>query len=300
MPIYLSEVTAPDLPTPVMDALVTIANAAIDRVVTPGIAMELTRSHLLPVMPERAHALFAPRGQPRWDSLVVLYAELIELSEGADATLLAGAFVVDVVWRHSTRPPREMRAEHGVDAASFLRMAGYAKLVVPTTVRMPSGVHVEPLRSCRYCWRPPRLQASVCAVHSVHGASDPAAVALYKHAQRMRGAFERSVIAIGSREELEFHDSEFEAPVFFPRTGQAQWLAQRRPLLHSVAKLGEADPLRDLVVHLFGNDELMPLYAEQPHLLTLVTLRAEAWLQAESEKGSWGGKRERAGRKRSG
>lgn len=297
MPIYLNEVTTPCLPTPAMDALVTIANAATDRVVTPGIAMGLLRTHLLPVMPERAKAVFALTGQPRWDSLLFIYAELLALSEGIDATLVAGAFVVDVVWQHSTRPPREVRYEHSIDVASFLRIAGYAKLAIPTAVRMPSGIALEPLRFCRYCWRGPRSTANVCSAHSVHGASKPAAVAQYKHAQRLRATFERNVLALSTREELEFHGSEFTAPVFFPRANELQWLAQRRPLLHAAAAPSDPEPLRDLVIYLFGGDEIMAFYAEQPHLLTVVTLRAEAWLQAVAEKGSWGGKRDTAGRK---
>lgn len=295
MPIHLEDVTAPALPTVLMDALLRIADAAIGRAVTPGVAMELLRAHLAPSLPPHCAGLFAKKGQPSWDRLSIIYAELLALSRGEDTTLVGAAFVVDVVWRHSARPARELVFKT-VDVSSFLRMAGYAKLAVASVVRLPSGVEVELLRFCKYCWRPARSGAGVCSVHGLHDSAN--AIADYKRAQRLRLGFERELLALATSEELEFHNSGFAAAVFFPHSEPESWLATRRPALaHAIGSDGDVNVER-LVEFLFGSDQLMPLFIGQPYMLTPVTLRAEAWLRALRKKGSWGGHRLGAGAKR--
>ncbi len=295
MPIYLEEVTAPTLPQAHMKALLRMADAAIGKVVTPAVAMQLLREHLVPVAPAAVSGLFESRGQPRWDHLQVMYADLLALSAGQDRALLATAFVVDVVWRHSTRPSRTMALPHPVDVASFLRICGYAKLIVPSRVQLPFGRSIEPLRFCRFCWRLARPEAYVCAQHTVGRQGEPGAAAEYKEAQRLRASFEREIVTLATQDEMEFHDSEFTAPVFTPRDGMVPWLTARRPRLADAIG-ADGQPLHALLIYL-GCAELLPLYRDQPHLLTPMTLRSEAWLRALAAKAPWGGKRAGAGRK---
>lgn len=294
MPIYLEDVTAPALPQAHMAALLRIADAAIGKVVTPAVAMRLLREHLGPIVSADARKLVEAHGQARWDHLQVIYADLLALSEGSDRALVATAFVVDVVWRHSTRPARTAAPQHSVDVASFLRICGYARLIVPSKVQLPSGRSIEPLRFCRFCWRITREGAPVCTQHTMGRHVEAHSVAEYKHAQRLRPLFEREIVELATREELQFHESEFTAAVFTPREDVVAWLAARRPRL-AVAIAADGQPLNALLVYL-GCPELSPLFRDQPHLLTPMTLRAEAWLRALASKGSWGGKRAGAGR----
>jgi hypothetical protein len=292
MPIYLEDVTAPELPPHMVAALLCIGDATIGRAVTPGVGMALLRLHLIPLLAESSQPLFSGRGQPSWDRILSLHADLLHSSGGEDSDLVAAAFIAGVVWRHSTRPPRELTFEHSVDVASFLRMAAIAKLIVPSTVRLPSGIEVQLLRFCRFCWR--HAPAGVCGIHAVH--SNPAAVAEYKQVQRLRPSFEREVLADATREELQFHDGEFDTSVFFPSDAAQEWLRARRPLL-AVSLPAERFDLGQLVHHLLGSIALEQLFFQHPHMLTPVTLRAEAWLRALQERPSWGGRRAGAGPK---
>lgn len=293
MPLYLEDVAASQVPSHLMALMQCIADEVIERPVTPGVAMELLRKHLVPMLSKEYAVLFTSKGQPSWNRIHAVYAELLFHSGGKDADLIGAALVVDMMWRHSTRPPREFVTDDPVDLASFLRIAGYARLMVPRTVRLPSGIDLQVLRFCKYCWRHARSAARVCAVHAVH--SNPADAAAYKKAQRLRPAFEGEVLALASREELEFHNSQFGAPVLFPGNQVHTWLADRRPLLlEAIDQKGPVD-LEQAVRHLFGSGELLPLYAAEPHLLTPVTLRAEAWLRAAAKKNAWGGQRAGAG-----
>lgn len=302
MPIYLEDATAPGMPKTVLDALLQIADAAIDRVVTPGVAIELLRLHLRPAMPPAAWPLFDARRHHSWDSILVLYADLLSMSKGEDPLLVAGAQVVGIAWRHSKRPDRELMPTRTVDVASFLRMAGYAKLTVPLESGGASGVRFDWLRFCRYCWRLAIAPGHVCRNHGVYRSRNPAAAAHYKMAQRLRPAFESAVLALATKEERAFHESEFTAPVFFPREGPRHWLLQRRPLLAAAITASKpGTELHDIVAYLTdGDSELLPPYAQQPHMLTVPTLRAEGWLAATQAKGTWGGKRTGAGPKRRG
>lgn len=86
--------------------------------------------------------------------------------------------------------------------------------------------------------------------------------------------------------------------MFFPHRDIGQWLAARQPSL-SRAIAGQSEVNLDrLVEFLFDADQLLPLFIGQPHMLTPVTLRAEAWLRLSEKKGSWGGRRTGAGAKR--
>jgi len=300
MPIYLEDLDfdAPQMPEHFVNSLLAVANATIGRPVTPGIAMELLRTHLMPLLDETLQPLFRQKGQPSWDSIHWLYGHLLFASEGHELELTAAGCVVGAVYRHSRRPPRELLFPSTPEVDSFARMAKLAGLSLHALACTIGGDRVDLLRFCKYCWRPARNASAVCDHHSAANATT-ANGARYKQAQRLRAAFEGHVNRIATKEEWEFHESEFKADVFFPSDGTLAWLRRRRPrifeaLQQDPSAMSEVD---HVLQYLYAGEDPSAEMAQRTILLTPVTLRAEAWLQALSDKGTWGGARPGTGPK---
>ncbi|RTL19631.1 MAG: hypothetical protein EKK52_12140 [Burkholderiales bacterium] len=294
MPLYLEDLPTGIYSYPMVAVLKMMALDVEDRPINPATAAELIRHFVgLMISPEH-HKLLAIEGQPTWDKVEAIQFELAIASDELKLEeLVEASVVVDLLYHHSTRPPRERKPRETVEVASYLRMRGYAKLDIGARHAVVDGRQLDLLKFCKYCWRPATNAAMVCAFHSVQKRSDAAAAAQYKQAQRLQRTFETLVNRLGTSEELGFHDSEFTSPVFFPATGADQWLALHRPkLLKALADAGLSNcSLPELCAYLYGDAGVAQQLADRPQILTPVTLRAEAWLAALLVKPKWGGAR---------
>jgi hypothetical protein len=308
MPIYLPN-TSLGLPPEFASLLTNIAMEAEGRAVTPAIALKLLQRHLRSAMPLQHQHFLDIQGQPTWEKLAWCYPKMVFASDkGTDLRLTAAAIVVQAVFQYSTYPPRETSSPHTLEVDSFRRMAGYIGLV-----REPSVCYVHRrvtnlFEFCRYCWRPTIKNGLACAAHSSKSRPGEYSTALgetsvgYKAAQRLRPAFEKQIHDLAMTEELEFHDSNFTLQVFFPAEDMIPWMSTRRPHLCARMEIetgvtSDGDTLRNLWSALYGESVEPELIRSAPQLLTPITLRAEAWLRANSERPSWGGRREGAGLK---
>lgn len=309
MPIYLQN-TLIDLPIEFADILAKIAMKAKDRAVSPAIALTLLRRYLLPAMHLQHQHFLDVQGQPTWERLAWCYPKMIFASnKGADLRLVAAAVVVRAVVQCSKHPPREISSPLSLEVDSFRRMAGYIGLPVGPSVCYLHHRVINLFEFCRYCWRPTIKNGGTCAAHSSNSYPNEYSTALgessvgYKFAQRLRPAFEREIHALAKSEELEFHNSDFTSPVFFPIGGIANWMKTRRPCLYASivskggAMVADEESLRNLWSALYGAALEPELIRCTPQLLTPITIRAEAWLRASSARPSWGGKRNGAGPK---
>jgi len=302
MPIYLEDFDAPEMPEPFINALLAIGNATIGRPVTPGIAIDLLRKHLAPMLHEGLRPLFHEKGQPSWHSIHWLYGHLLFASDqGSELEMTSAAYVVEAVFRHSRRPARELRFPATPEVDSFERMARLAGRTLPARNCIIAAENIDLLRFCKYCWRPAWNSAAVvCVDHSAARQLEVKANAAgYKQAQRLRPAFEIRVGRIASKDEWEFHESDFKADVFFPMEGAFAWLRARRPHLFEALQRDQsaASDIERVVRYLYDGQVQTAEMTQRAILLTPVTLRAEAWLQALADKSRWGGARPGSGPK---
>lgn len=285
-------------------ALVQMAAAAGAAPVNPAMAMQLLRRFLRPLLPQAQHHVFELSGQPSWDRLHGLYANLTCASAGHDADLIAAAHIVALLVRHTTRPPRQIKFGEHLEVQSFVRMATYLGLPAASPRVRLAGLDTDLYAVCRYCWLPRRWRG-VCRYHSTQRAAPTAgqpvcAQATLKQAQRLHPSFSQHVGSITSAEEWGFHESSFRAATLAPPSGLRTWLAQRRPYLARCVNAisAEGREVAELLRVLYGHDapSIATALGGAVYLLTPVTIRAEAWLRAWSERPAWGGRRLGAGR----
>jgi hypothetical protein len=308
MPLYIDEAGLPAMPTTHVEAIRGMAHEIGDRAVNPAMAVQLLRRWLLPLIPQPHQRFFELPGQPTWDKLWDLYAKLVFASEGHDALLIAAAHAVGFLVRHTAQPERGVEFARHVEVASFRRIADRLGLPVPEVGLLSPTVGA--LHDfCKYCWLPERSHG-VCRYHSTRP-EDRAprdrplcATTSLKQVQRLRPAFEAHLRRLGGSEEFLFHESLFSAEVLVPSSGLSGWLDLRRPKLAQLVQ-GGPSPLREhalgrLLRVLYGGDSSMVAEAigGAVHLLTPITLRAEAWLMAYTERPAWGGSRVSTGRRR--
>lgn len=294
MPLYLEDLPTGVYSYPMVAVLKMIALDVEDKPVNPATAAELIRHFVALMVPPEHRGLLNVQGQPTWDKVESIQHELaIAAHEHQLEELVQAYVVVDLVYHHTTRPPREKRPAETVEVASFLRMLGYARLGSVSRGAVVNGREVDLLKFCKYCWRPAASAALVCRFHSVQKRGDAAAAALYKQAQRLQRSFEALVNRLGTDAELAFHDSEFTSPVFFPASGANEWLALHRPKLHeALTKAGLSSwTLAQLCGYLYDDEGVAHQLLDRPQILTPVTLRAEAWVSAMIAKPKWGGAR---------
>jgi hypothetical protein len=106
-------------------------------------------------------------------------------------------------------------------------------------------------------------------------------------------AFEDRVNRIASQQERKFYESEFKADVFLPSDGTLLGFGGAG---HAFSRHCSRIPLQCqkwtmYCSYLYAGEDPLAEMAQRTILLTPVTLRAEASLQALPEKGTWGGAR---------
>lgn len=308
MPLYIDDFDPNPMPLPYQQALLQCAGAIGAQPANPALAIQVLRGFLLPLLPSEHRSMLESGGQPSWDRLWILYANLAAASRGEDEDLAAAAKLVQFVVRHTTRPPREIEFPPYLELSSFARMAACLGIpaVPPTAVFAQQECRLYDF--CRFCWLPKRARG-VCQFHSTRapqqdvGMRPRCAQAPHKHVQRLCPEFERVLHRLLSAEEWQFHDSGFAAPVMLPPSGLGAWLHERRPALaREVARAHghlEAVLPQHLLRALYGEAAQQVAHAVggAVYLLTPVTARAEAWLQAWEARPNWGGRREGAGRR---
>lgn len=311
MPLYVDDFDPNPMPLAYQQALIQCASAIGAQAANPALAMQVLRGFLLPLLPLQHRPLLEVGGQASWDRLWILYAHLAAASRGDDEDLIAAAQLVKLLVRHTTRPPREIEFPPHLELSSFARMAASLELPVVPPIAEVAGSDLRLYNFCKFCWLPQRARG-VCSFHSTRassqqpGAAPKCTLAPHKLVQRLRPDFERLLNALLSAEEWHFHDSGFAAPVMLPPSGIGAWLRERRPFLAAEASrmLGQMDavlPLHLLRV-LYGDaaQEVAQVVGGAVYLLTPITARAEAWLQAWDARANWGGRREGAGRRAAG
>lgn len=305
MPLYLDDFEPPDVPVAYLQALLRIAGATSDQPVNPAAAANLLRAHLMPLVPSQHQPLFSlGGGQPSWGCLYGLYAGLAGESGGKDTDLIAAAILVDVVIRHSTRPPREMSFPSHLEVASFQRVAAYLGLPVQRPIVKMRGKHVCLYDFCRYCWLPADIKG-VCLHHGTRSAEAPGTLcgtATRKQVQRLAPSFNKELTRVVSAQEWEFHESNFTSATLLPPSGLGDWLTQRRPALAEALTSHPHNPARTLealLTLLYGPaaEDVLASVAASVHVLTPITFRAEAWCTAWNTRPQWGGRRPGAGRR---
>lgn len=306
MPLYLDDFAPPDVPDDYFRALLRIAKAASDHPINPATAANLLRAFVMPLLASEYRPLFMlSGGQPSWDRLLVLYAELASASRGENAQLVAAATLVHTVIRHSTSPPREVSFPSHLEVSSFERVASYLGLPVTRPVVHIGSSSLSLYDFCRYCWLPAEAKG-VCRHHStrrVELAPPPlCGVATLKQVQRLAPAFHAEVTRLVSAQEWEFHESNFSTPILLPPSGLPAWLRERRPALAAGLDQAPSSPARALdalLTSLYGpmGTVVLESLASSVYLLTPITARAEAWVTAWQARPSWGGQRPGAGRR---
>lgn len=306
MPLYVEDFEPLSLPHVYMGALMAMAEAIGKQPVNPGMALKLLQAFVRPLVPEEHRAMFDLGGQASWQRVRMLYPKLAFASfEGQDKGVLAAARLVDLMVRHTAKPPRELDFPRFVEVSSFTRICGYLGLPVTSPCPRIALRDLQLHEFCKYCWLPARSHG-VCGHHSSLRPGEKSqvptcAVATLKQAQRLREAFEQRLIRLITAEELAFHDSEFAEPVLLPPSGLATWLEMRRPALARAIRRMRPEPdsraLSDLLTVLYGEaaSEVGAAVAGGVYLLTPITARAEAWLCAWEDKPGWGGARPGSG-----
>lgn len=305
MPLYLKD--AENLPPPYDLALPAMASAIGSKPVNPATAMELIRVFVAPILSEHQAVLLELEGQPSWERIHFICVRLLfESNRGANPDLLFAAIIINTLFQHTTRPPRELAFPRFVEVSSFARVCGYLGLPVAEPI-VECGDRLHHLYSfCKYCWLPV-VSHGVCTFHSTKaqpvvltGGLPACGTTSLKQGQRLLPAFEKHVLALTTTEELAFHDADFDAPIFLPSSGLRNWLKTRRPTLAAtvgeVAWMADEIDLDDLLIFLYGvqSGAVAEAIGTAAYLLTPVTTRAEAWLAARATKPRWGGVRRRA------
>ncbi len=304
MPLYLEDVE--HWPRRYDFVLPLMALSIGPQPVNPAMAMELIRTFVAPILSERHAALLESEGQPSWQRIHFMYAKLVfESDRATDVDVLSAAMIIEILFRHTTKPPRELTFPRFVEVSSFTRICGYLGLPMAEP-QLDFGAGPRELYSfCKYCWLP-EVSHGVCHFHSTK--TLPIAPAnnqpfcgttSLKQGQRLRPEFDKQVLALTTKEELALHDSNLVAPVLLPPSGLRSWLNEYRPTLAAIVgeatSMPDTQALADLIATLYGEPGAAVAQAigGAVYLLTPVTTRAEGWLRAWASKRPWGGVRRR-------
>jgi hypothetical protein len=302
MPLYLEDIAS--WPPRHESVLPEMALAIGSQPVNPATAMEVIRTFVAPLLSPAHAALLELEGQPSWKRIHFLFVKLMfESDRGKDIDVVSAARIVEILFKHTTRPARELPFPQFIEISSFTRVCGYLGLPVAAPIIEVAGESRDLHSFCKYCWLP-EVSHGVCHFHSTKalpialpGEAPLCATATIKKAQRLRPEFDKQVLALTTQEELSFHDSDFAAPILFPPSGLRSWLKERRPGLAALMDDARSTPdmhaLDDVLAALYGPwaSAVADAIGGAVHLLTPVTLRAEGWLTAWSARPQWGGAR---------
>lgn len=309
MPLYLEDIAPNAWPGLNRQVLAAMAGQVGQRPINPGMAMVLIRNLVGPLLPASQLALLKLDGQPSWERIHRLCSGLASADRvGQEAGFLAAAGTIRILLQHSTRPPREFAAPSSPELDSFARHCGCLGVPHLAPKVKFNGQVLDLHGFCKYCWLP-CVSRGVCRLHSTKPTTQilmrghPAcSAASLKQASRLQASFMARLHSISAMDEATVSGTDV---FLLPRSGTKAWLAARRPTLGR--QLGapqggsNEDPLGDLLLGLYGamGPAVANVIGDATQLLTPVTTRAEAWLDAWEARPTWGGSRRRGGKHQS-
>jgi hypothetical protein len=329
LPLYLEDISARNggvwLTPAAWHALLAITREVAGQPVTPRIAWNQACRHLRPLLPPEHQDIFAASRRVNWGLLPAAYAQLLGRSNGEIFDLMSAATATEILYRHTTRPPREHDAPQPVEVFYFFQMCGHAKLPMNAASFGIEGGAAGLFRFCKYCWRMSIPGREICNDHAselvgtttaVRGALQGEAktpVSRRKQANRQRQRFDAEISRLMTAEVMEFHTSEFAADVLLPGVGRLEWLKRRRPKVAELLLGSEKDIQDDNMISLllkllhapglkrgaweFAYRQVNSTIAQVPELIWPMLVRAEAWFCVRNEiRQKWGGARKNSGR----
>lgn len=279
----------------------------------------------MPLLAAEHQDVFKNRPQPSWDMLEHVYVALLGRSEGVDTDLMNMAVAMQILYRHSTRPPRQEKAPPLAEVMYFLDMCDFAKSPVRALCGADADGNTALFRFCKYCWRTAIPKRSICPEHAFEhkdgdtrqegsvdkGVQTPAS--RRKQASRQKPLFDAAVSKLLTKEVLEFHDSHYVADVLLPGSSRMRWLVKRRPTVAALLSdvggdetdEGFVESLLKLLHELSGlqgslevmYSQVNSIIVQTPGLIWPMLVRAEAWHAVRKDvRQGWGGIRKNAGR----
>jgi len=253
-----------------------VGNAAI----TPRIALNLIRKHFLPLDVQAVGEALSIRKQADWNTVefVGIYLIAAGYRRGEESAL---AFAIHDFFRYSRSPKPK------------------AKTIDPTDV----------FSYCHLCWRHSVTYRTYCYFHNPATNNTN-----YRYALRKKTEFDKMYDKIARYDLEEFNRTNNSYRDFFPRESQKAWLADIRPNVWNLVspRIGscpDGDFLRLLLREIDWIPEetkaqqdlrsrLHEKILKEPHLITRMLRKAEAWIVVEQNREkSRGGKRNNAGKK---
>lgn len=321
MPLYIDDAEIESrFCTPVAQALKAIKSEMQGRAVTPSLALSLMKKYFQPLIPECHQDVLGNLTQVSWQDLEFTYAEMVFRSGQPTGLLSEIAISINLICIFTTQPPRDFPNPETIEITYFLQICRQLKLGIEDNIRYSDNGRFDVLRACKYCWRQPVPGRLICSTHTAGdkhvpiklGDQEYSNVNLpftdYKESQRQKKVFDNTLNQILTKEVLEFHDSQFTAPILMPDKNIWRWLSIRRPLLSELL-LAQDKAIDDeqvvesllLLLHSpLGLTEIQhrpylktnTLIKVYPILLWPMLLRAEAWLSVRKNlRSKWGGKR---------
>ncbi len=321
MPLYIDDAEIESrFCAPVAQALKAIKSEMQGRAVTPSLALSLMKKHFQPLIPECHQDVLGSLTQVSWEDLEFTYAEMVFRSGQPTGLLSEIAISINLICIFTTQPPRDFPNPETIEITYFLQICRQLKLGIEDSVRFSDNGRFDVLRACKYCWRQPVPGRLICSTHTAGdkhvtiklGDQEDSDANLpftdYKESRRQKKVFDETLNQILTKEVLEFHDSQFIAPILMPSKGCWQWLSVRRPLLSELLLAQNRTIDDEQIVHSLlsllhspvGLTETQhqpylkanALIKTYPILIWPMLLRVEAWLTARKTlRDNWGGKR---------
>jgi hypothetical protein len=321
MPLYIDDTEIESrFCVPVALALKAIKSHMQGRAVTPSLALSLMKKYFQPLIPECHQDVLGNLTQASWEDLEFTYAEMVFRSGQPSGQLSEIAVSINLICIFTTHPPRVFPDHETIEITYFLQICRQLKLGIEDSVRYSDNGRFDVLRACKYCWRQPVPGRFICSTHTAGdkhvtiklGDQEDSNVTLsftdYKESRRQKKAFDKTLNQILTKEVLEFHDSQFTAPILMADKYIWQWLSDRRPLLSELLldqnKTKDDDHIVGNLLSLLhspiGLTEIQhrpylktnTLIKAYPILIWPMLLRAEAWLTTRKKlRDNWGGKR---------
>lgn len=313
-------------PESIIFALLEIEEETVETAITPLVAWGCVRRHLRPLLSKSRRKIFDALKVRSWQSYFFSYATLLRYCKKKDDQVRFVARAINIVFVHSTLPPRSPQFPKFIEVTYFLNSCTHLKIELPKLIEVDHIGNAEVFRFCKYCWRIALANRDACPVHSPgkdlgnmdlpneNDLKPLSQAARYKLATRQRKKFDATILDRLNTELQEFHESNFKSQFLMPILGCGHWLSIHRPNVWSYLNSADAKindhkiPLA--LIDLLHNPEnlgrsIKPTYLsanelmrENPVLMWPMLLRAESWLSVrKDEKNKWGGLRLNAGSK---
>lgn len=333
MPLYLDKISVAtenhSEVHAVWKALLAIKSEVAERPVSPRMAWKLACLHFRPLLPFEHQDVLSSRPRVNWDTISIAYVELLGRSKGINIDLMNVATGVNILYHHTTHPPREKESAPLLEVTHFFLMCSYAKSPLEKLYGGHNRGGAGLYRFCKYCWRTAIPGRLICYEHASivvdRSAEIPAAPTLEvkssssrrKQANRQKQDFDTAISQLTTKEVMEFHESLFTADVLFPQSGRYEWLERRRPkvaqlLIEIGVEVSDNNIVEHLLTILHDSGTMQGIWRstyvrvnttiiQVPELIWPILVRAESWLLVRDQtRKNWGGKRENSGRPKSG